>query len=203
MALSTNDILKVVVSMALPDSVVAQQVFWLLFENTGGSADEDDVIDDIEDYVEGMYGRILGTWSDLVSLDEMKVYVYDSTDDDFDEVGGSVITGVGTQATELQAHGLAIVSNALTTDPDVYGRKFWPGICEGFVADGYLASPGIAPYALATGDWITNFTGATSGSDFQPGVYSLTKTAFFAFGDDVTTNLLLGYQRRRKPGVGI
>lgn len=202
MALSTNDILKIVLSIALPDSVVAQNIFWALFENTGGSADEDDIVSDMEDWVEAIYAEIVDVLSDLVGLSEVKVYVYDSGEGDFDEVGSAFPVGDGTQATELQAHGLAVVTNAKTTNPDVYGRKYWPGICEGFVADGYLVAGGADDFALAVGEWITPFTGAATGSDFTPGVYSLTDSTFYPFGDEATTNLLLGYQRRRKPGVG-
>ena len=203
MALSTNDILRVVVSLVLPDSVVAQNIFWVLFDNDGTSTDEDDVLDDLEDWIEGIYDNTKGSVSTAVSLDDMKVYVYDSVDDDFDEVGDRTVTTVGTSGTELLPHGVAVVTNIGTTNPDVQGRKYWAGFTEGLNDDGYIVSTAVASFALQAGDVITPFTGAATGSTFTPGVYSITRSAFFASNGEAGTNLLLGYQRRRKPGVGI
>ena len=203
MALAANDILKVVVSLAFPDSVVAQNIFWTLFEADGSSVDDDDVLDDLETYVEAIYANILGALSDLVSLDDMKVYVYDSVGADFDEVGDRTVTGVGTLATHMLPHGVAAVSNIGTTDPDVQGRKFWGGLGEDASEDGYVSAPSAAAFALCVGDWMTPFTGANTGSGFIPGVWSVVNTLFYASNAEGSTNLLLGYQRRRKPGVGI
>lgn len=203
MALQANDILKVVLSLAFPDSVVAQNVFWVLFEADGGSADEQDALNDLEDWIEGMYTRIISNVADRVTLDDIKVYVYDSVDEDFDEVGDETVAVAFSNGNEMLPHGMAAVSNASTVDPDVQGRKYWGGFCEDYNDDGYLTGTLIANLALATGDWITPFTGGATGSGFIPGVWSPTRVAFRAFDDDTTTNLVWGYQRRRKPGVGI
>lgn len=202
MALSANDVLKVVVSLAFPDSVIAQNIFWLLFEDTGGSNDDDDVLDDIETWVEAIYDHIDGTVSDEVTLDDAKVYVYDSGDDDFDEVGDRTLSVPFIDSGDFIPHGIACVSNASTSNPDVQGRKYWGGFTEASNLNGYMTGGVLAGMALMIGEWITPFVGIETGSDFTPGVYSLTKVAFFPFNDDADFNLLWGYQRRRKPGVG-
>jgi hypothetical protein len=203
MALSTNDILKVVVSIAFPESVVAQNVFWVLFENDGGSAAEDDVLDDLETWVEGIYANLLSKWDTETSLDELHAYVYDSSEDDFDEVGSRSLTGVGITALDFLPHGTAAVTNAKTANPDVQGRKFWGGFTEGANNNGAVDSATLTAIALADADWVTDFTGAQTGSGFDPGVYSLTKSTFYGFTGDTVLNTVWGYQRRRKPGVGI
>lgn len=203
MALSANDIIKVVVSILLPDSVVAQNVFWVLFEADGGSVDDDDVLDDLETWIEDIYDQLDTTMGSGVALDDLKAYVYDAVEDDFDEIGDELLTDIFAAGGDLLPHGVAAVSNAGTTNPDVQGRKYWCGLVEGVQIDGYLSGAGITDIAVASGKWITPFTGATTGSGFIPGVYSLTKATFYNFEGGASNNLLLGYQRRRKPGVGI
>ena len=201
--LATDTILKIVVSMLLPESVIAQNVFWALFENTGGSADEDDVMDDLADWVEAVYSDFLIKLDTEWSLDDIAVYQYDAGDDDFDEVGKQSVTGVGLVALDFLPHGAAIVTNANTTDSDVQGRKFWTGFTEGANANGLVDGAMFAAIALVVDEWISPFVGAATGSDFVPGVYSLTRAAFSAFNQDSTFNIPWGYQRRRKPGVGM
>ncbi len=203
MALEANDILKIVVSLAFPDTVVAQNVFWALYEADGGSDDEDDVLDDIEDYVEAMYELISVQMSQDVTTDDVKVYVYDPVGDDFDEVGERAMAVTFDQSGEFMPHGIAAVSNANTVNPDVQGRKYWGGWTEPSNLDGYLSGAIITQMALLVGEWITSFTGSATGSGFVPGVWSPTHTTFYPFNLDASTNLLWGYQRRRKPGVGI
>lgn len=203
MAIPTNAILKVVASLAFPDSVIAQNVFYVLFSNDGGSDDDDDVLDDLEDWVEDMWTLILAAMADDVTMDDIKVYIYDGVDDDFDEVGTRTTDVTFTSGDQYMPLGVAIVSNAKTTDPDVYGRKYWGGFTEAVNDDGHIAAGYPSDFALLAGEWITPFTGAASGSEFVPGVYSLTRQAFYAFNGVADTNLVWGYQRRRKPGVGI
>lgn len=201
--LAANDILKVVVALAYPDSVVAQNIFWILFDGDGTSLDVDDVLDDLETWVEAMYAIILSAESTQVSLDDMTAYVYDASEDDFDEVGSRTVTGVGTSAVEYLPQGIAVVQNGNTVDADVQGRKFWGGLTEATQDDGGLAAGQLANFAALGLEWVSPFIGADTGSGFTPGVYSLTKSAFKNFSGVVATNLTMGYQRRRKPGVGI
>lgn len=203
MALQANDILKVVVSLAFPESVVAQNIFWTLFEADGSSVDDDDVLDDMEEWIEALYTRIIAKVSDEIEMDDLKVYVYDSGDDDFDEVGDRALEVNFNQTTDFLPLGVAVLQRANTVNPDVQGRKYWGGLCEAHNLQGRLEASAVADFVLAGSDWIAPFTGTATGSGFIPGVYSLTQSQFYAFGPDLLTNLVLSYQRRRKPGVGI
>lgn len=203
MSLAGGDILKVVVSLAFPDSVVAQNVFWAIYSASGSDHSDQAVLDDLETWVEGIYNEILAFMQEDVSLDNMKVYKYDATDDDFDEVGEEAITGVGTDGTDYLPLGVAAVTNAGTEDPDVRGRKFWGGFGEGSNLDGGLTSAAATAVALAVIEWVDPFTGGSSGSLISPGVWSPTKSVFEYFTGAADVNIDFGYQRRRKPGVGI
>jgi hypothetical protein len=157
----------------------------------------------MEDYIEAMYDLIKVQMSDVVTTDDVKVYVYDAPGADFDEVGDRSVEVAFEQSGEFMPHGIAAVTNANTTNPDVQGRKYWGGWTEPSNLDGYLSGAIITQMALLAGEWITPFTGAATGSGFVPGVWSPTHTTFYPFNSDAATNLLWGYQRRRKPGVGI
>jgi hypothetical protein len=95
------------------------------------------------------------------------------------------------------------VTNIGTTDPDVQGRKYWPGLGEAGADDGYLSAGSAVAFGLAAGEMITPFVGSETGSGFIPGVFSTVNVEFYPSNGEAGTNLLLGYQRRRKPGVGI
>jgi hypothetical protein len=203
MALSTNDILRIVVSLAFPDSVIAQNIFYVLFENDGTSADDQDVLDDLEDYIEACYGDLQGAMSSQTDISDGKVYVYDSSGGDFDEVGTILPAFTASGNADMSPHGVAALVHGYTTDPDVIARKYYGGIQDTSVTDSDISAGVLTNLLLAAADWVTPFTGSATGSGFVPGVWSPTQTAFFAFNDNIVVNGQVAYQRRRKPGVGI
>jgi hypothetical protein len=88
-----------------------------------------------------------------------------------------------------------------TSNTDVTGRKFIPGIGEINATDNDLTSGALARSVLYAVAWATQFIDANSVT-FTPGVWSMTKLNFFLATGTVIANAILGYQRRRKPGVG-
>ena len=203
MAISGGTILKVVVSLAFPSSVVAQNVFWTLYTASGSDHSDNAVLNDLETWVEAIYAELLDLMHTNVSLDNMKVYQYDVSEDDFDEVGEEALVGVGTDAADYLPLGVAAVTNANTEDPDVQGRKFWGGFTEQENVSGGLTAAALVAVAAAVVEWVTPFTGASTGSGFNVGVWSPTKGTFNDFTGASFINADFGYQRRRKPGVGI
>lgn len=203
MAVPTNAILRVVASMLMPDSVIAQLVFNVLFEADGSSTDEQDVVDDLADWVEDMITNLAGNIANDLTSSDVKVYVYDSGDDDWDEVGTANWAVTFTNTAEMLPHGIAAVVHARTEDPDVQGTKFIPGLTETTQNESDLEAGPITQLALFGVDWVSPFTGSATGSGFIPGVWSVAQTAFKAANLEIVVNLQVGYQRRRKPGVGI
>lgn len=93
--------------------------------------------------------------------------------------------------------------NARSTDPDISGKKYLPGLTEGSIGAGVLNAPFVAAMVLFGVDWMTPFAGATSAADWIPGVWSPTDVLLQPMGLTLTTTNIAAYQRRRKRGVGI
>lgn len=203
MAISEGTIIRIVASIVFPDNVIMQNVFHAVLTTAGGSDAESDVVDDMVDYLEAMWAAVIGRVSLDMDSDEVKVYEYDPVDDDFDEIGTSAFIVAFTGTGDWLPHGLAIVCNMETTDPDVSGRKYYGGLTEGVQADGAWDPTTVGSFATMAGIVTAQFVGAATGATFTPGVWSPKETNFFAFNENVSVNSIPGYQRRRKPGVGI
>ena len=203
MAVADGAILRIVASLLFPESVIAQNVFYAVFTDTGTSDDEVDVVDDLAEWLEDAYA-LLDSWVDSsVSLDGIKVYNYDSIDDDWDEVG-DVAIGLGfSGATDMLPHGVAYLTHAKTTDPDVQAGKYIGGWTEGCQADGLFSGTINTLMGTWAAAWVAPFVGTITGADFGPGVWSVAQNNFFLFNGNVVLNAIPAYQRRRKPGVGI
>ncbi len=203
MAVADGAILRIVASLLMPENVIAQNVFYAVFTDNGTSDDEDDVVDDLATWIEDMYTTLAGQVADEVSVTGIKVYNYDVIDDDWDEVGDAVITFTFTSGSDMLVHGVALVVHAKTTDPDVQAAKFIAGLSEPTTVDGLFTAAVLADVVDFAVDWTTPFVGAITGALFGPGVWSVANQNFFLFSGTEVINAIPGYQRRRKPGVGI
>ena len=203
MAISEGTVLRVVASLLFPDNVIAQNVFYAVLTTAGSSSDEDDVVLDMGEWLENLYGDIILDVISGVVAGGVKVYEYDSVDDDWDEVGAGSWTDAFENADEMLPHGVAAVCHARTTDPDVHATKYLGGYGENICAASDLVAPSIARLVTFIASWTTQFVGTDTGATFTPGVWSPTNVNFFAFNGEGVANAQVGYQRRRKPGVGI
>lgn len=202
MSVATDAILRVVVSLTFPESVIAQNVFYTLFKNTGASDAEADVLSDLVDWVEGIYAN-MNTYIDAdVALSHLITYFWDATGQDWDEVGLDTLSDAFAGAVDMLPHGAAAVLHAKTTNPDRSGSKFFGGLSEGAQNQSILVTPFITALGLTGADWISGFVGSATGSDFDPGIFSGTDLVFYEFSNVVDVAGYIGYQRRRKPGVG-
>lgn len=203
MAIPDGAILRLVASILLPESVIAQNVFYAVFADTGGSNDDLDVLSDLGDYIGDVWDKIKGSISVDVTMTGIKVYIYDPLDPDWDEVGDELIGIAGVSGTDMLTHGVAALIHAKTTDPDVQAAKFIPGMGEANTVDGLFIAAALTAMTNYADEWTTPFVGAATGGDFAPGVWSVANTLFYMFNGTEVVNAIPGYQRRRKPGVGI
>jgi len=203
MSISNGTVLRLVAGLLYPDNVVAQMVFHLVATDLAGGNDEEDVVADLREYAEdalvNLDNRLLAT----ITEDEVVVYEYDSVDEDFDEIGRDQWTVTLTGTGELLPHGVAAVVNFNTTDPDVQGRKYVPGLVHGAMESTLWGSNVIADLALFGTAVSSPFTSTALGNEYQPAVWSPTNLNAFAMTGVGTVSGIPGYQRRRKPGVGI
>lgn len=203
MAISSGTILKVVASLLMPDSVIAQNVFYAVITDLVTSDDEDDVVSDMVDWVEEMYTQTAGSTVSGVQASDVKVYEYDSVDDDWDEVGSDVWTDTFSHASDMMPHGVAFICHAKTTDPDTQATKYIGGFAETAALDSDVVAGTITQLADFCDSWTDVRVGTATGGDIGPGVWSEAGTVFKLFNGNYVVNGVTGYQRRRKPGVGI
>lgn len=203
MAISSGTILKIVVSLLLPDTVIAQNIFYSVVADLTTSDAEEDVVTDLVTWVEAMYTTLAGIISDDVVASDIKVYEYDSIDDDWDEVGTSTWADTFSSTSDMMPHGVACLIHARSTDPDTHGSKYIAGLSENNALDSDITGAAVAVLANFADDWVDAFIGIETGGTFGPGVWSEVGTVFKLFNGNYTINGLIAYQRRRKPGVGI
>jgi hypothetical protein len=203
MSISDGTILKIVVSLLLPDTVIAQNVFYSVVADLVTSDDEDDVVTDLVTYVEDMYDQLTGIISDTVVASDIKVYEYDSNDDDWDEVGTDTWADIFASGSDMMPHGVACLIHARSTDPDTHASKYIPGLSDNNALDSDITGAAVVVLADFADVWVAPFIGTETGGTFGPGVWSEADTVFKIFNGNYTVNGLVAYQRRRKPGVGI
>ena len=203
MTIPTNAILKVVLSMLFPDNAIAQNVFYTLFENDGASNDKYDVLDDLETWMEDVYGDLAAAVDAGISITGMKVYIRDVPGGDWDEVGLAFPSDTFSAVGDAMPNAVCALLHALTDNPDVIGAKYFGGNTDTATVENDFTAGSIETYILAGAEWVDPYVGAVTGSGFIPGVWSPTNLAFYPFSTAYSVNAQVAYQRRRKPGVGI
>jgi len=203
MSVQVGDILRIVAAMVWDDAEVAQNVYNAVIGGSGGPYDDADIVDDALAWVQAMYANWLTHFSDELNGSQVQVYKYDSVDDDFDEVGTVGWSFTPTGAADQLPRGVAGLVTCRTSDPDVQGKKYLPGLTEAAALDGIITVGTLAVMLDYADDWVTAFVGGVSGASWIPGIWSPTRTNFFPCGDSYTANAIPAYQRRRKQGVGV
>lgn len=203
MSITSGDILRIVATLVWLDGDIAQNVFNAVVTGGGSPWASANIVADALDWVETMYLNTVNAQSDELDGSQVQVYVYDAVDDDWDEVGTTAWTFNPAGAGDQMPRGVAGLINAKTSDPDVSGKKYLPGLLETNADDGLWSSALVAILANFAGDWLTAFVGASSSADWAPGIWSPTATNFFIATGTAIIPTIPAYQRRRKQGVGV
>jgi len=203
MTISVGDILRVVAVLQWTDGEIAQNIFNAVITGAGGPFDDGDIVDDALDWMATIFANGVATMSDEIDGSQVQVYVYDPIDDDFDEVGTIGWTFNPSNAADQLPRGVAALGTCRTTNPDVQGKKFWAGLCEGGTTDGVFSGGQLTTILAMTEDWVTPFTGSTSGASWVPGIWSPKLTTLFHWDASYSVSAIPAYQRRRKQGVGV
>lgn len=203
MSIAEGAILKIAAHTLLPDTQTAINVFWAeLLDNVGaGPLDEQDVLDAAANWIDLMWDNLLGDISDTVSSPLCEVWIVDEPTGDLTPVGDNALTWVPTNANDVFPNGVAAICALKTTETDVTGRKFIAGFSDTKAIDNNLSVGAVADLAEFGIDWAANYVDAND-VEFNSGVYSGTKSAFYPSSGTIVANAIVGYQRRRKPGVG-
>ena len=202
MAIDQFDVLKVVVSLTMPGDTIAQNVFYC--EYLGGTpADESDVTDDCEAWVVLMYANIISIMAIGVDVNEIKVYLKTSAAPlEYDLIGVAAGTQSGTAVTDPLPNGVALVMRAGTILAKTVARKYIAGLSEAQAAGAAWVAAAVIDATAFAVDWIVG-PPTVAGRSYQGGVVSSKDGLFKAFTAAAVISSIPGYQRRRKPGVGI
>lgn len=180
--------------------VVETRTVFHLESEAAAPITDSDVLDDLEVYTKAVITPIQAFIGDVVSFYAVDVNNLSAGT----KIGYQpfLTTLDGTDTSQLVPTGAALVLRGLTNVLRRQGRKFIPGLTEGFSAGTGWSAPLLTAAATSGLAWITPFTGSASAEDWTPGVYTRLTGILTGF-TEVVVNGIHGYQRRRKPGVGI
>lgn len=201
MAVSPGDHLRLTVSSTMPLASIAQNVYYARVDSLGGG-DDNTVLFDLKLWVESIYLQLRPIISDKVTQVLLEVAIQ-ALGGAITPVGSQTLSIVGAAAAQMASHGVAGQSNMVLDGGGRPSIKFWPGVNEAGIEDGEFLSFDInimlaAAAAIVLGP---NLVG-TLGS-YTPGIVTGDTLNFKTFTGTIAAKTLPGYQRRRKPGVGI
>jgi hypothetical protein len=203
MSLAEGIILKMAMHYLLPDEQTAINVFWAVLEDAIGSGplDESDVLDAAANYMDALYAEVIESLPTTVVGGLVEVWEVDPATGELTPIGEESTTWEGNGAGDPFPNGVCWVCSMRTIDTDVTGRKFLSGFVETSAEDNNLISAHLARLVAFALEWATDYTDPND-VQFIPGVWSTVQNTFRQRSGTVVANAILGYQRRRKPGVG-
>lgn len=202
MASFTQDnIYRVRINWSLPQAVEAQSVYTFKCTSAGGGDTEDWLADfitnqetawaAIEDYVTD---EVESTTTELAELDPV-------TDEwnTIEVLNSSTLVGAAAIG-DMLPHGNSPIVRFFTAVAKRQAKKFLVGFLESTCSDSILTvavEAALAVWAVLVDNSITE-----GGNTLVAGVYNDT-LGFKGLSQTAEVNTITGYQRRRKPGVGI
>lgn len=205
-SISIDDVLQVVLTWDAPLASVAQNVWHLIME-TGAGADSDDILAELLVRMQVAQALIEGSQSDTFEAVLLELRRWDFTLHRFDGIGTLAVTGVvGAASTDYEPHGVAALGRIITEAARRQGGHFLPGLVDGAIVQGVLASSVEAAFATYLSTFVADIivTGGvlpwcTFNVEPTSPVY---ETASKATGT-VIANSLPSYLSKRKPGIGL
>ena len=193
-----GDIIRVVAQLTMGVGVTIQNVYHLQVRSSGGAADGV-ILDDMGEYLEGIYTEILDRMPDDVIFDEYTAQNI-TVDVDFGAASWPSLVD-GNNGGEPYAPGVAGLLRVRTGTPGREGRKFWGPFTEGDATSGLWTTTTLNNL-LAAGHAAYDPFNALSGVDYQPVIYDRELDVPRDPVEIVATNNP-AYQRRRRLGRGI
>lgn len=200
MTVESNDIVRCTASFNLSRTTIMQQVYHYLYTGSGDADDE--VGSELNVNMVDIYENLEASLDDGVTGEEVDVWLWDTVAKQFDGIYSDAMVGItGEQAGVQLPNGAAALIRLLTNKPRRQGRKFISGISEEGYAETGWAALQLAALALAIAD--ATAAVPTLNGTLTPGVFNTVTESFEPFRSAGIVNAFCGYQRRRRPGVGI
>lgn len=209
MAVNDGDVVKVVQTIEGPDLVICQNVYyWRLDDPTPDNPSAAQIVAALDTRLDDMYAK----WDDgMTAAYEVGDFSVEKIAWDgekwetVENVGTGDLNIVGlVGATAGVPHGVAATITAVTSRPQTRARKFLAGMSEGEAVDSTLSGTVLGYLAQFIISWLTDQV-VTGSAELVPVVVGQSGPsaglvyALLAAG----ASGIAGYQRRRKPGVGI
>ncbi len=199
---SDGTVLRVVATWDMPGTTIAQNVYHVETAFVAPVAAAD-VVTDLTDWVETMAADILGSLADTVDLNEVEVSELTSTGPAvWESIGAELALGAGLAATDALPNGVAMVVRAGLAGVSWFARKYLAGMGVSKVDSDNWEAGALAEGADFLVTWLAGHNGG-AGIDYLPGIFAVATEAFRHLSTTGAVSVIPGYQRRRKPGVGI
>lgn len=201
-----NDVVRFVLTWTDGSGNIAQNV-WHYICTVGGGIEFDDAAEGIAQNYDVAHANIDQNQANNYSVSEYELLQWDFVNNRWDGVYQSSIQAIeGTHTGGFQPHGTAFVGHIFTSLPRRAGRVFFPGMVEADTVDGFWVAQALTDFALFLADLdddVAVVGGTLSWCTFNTDDESpFFETASKAIGS-VEADNVVGYQRRRKPGVGL
>lgn len=199
MTIADGQNLKGVQEILLPNDVVAMNIFYF---KAGFIAEQPDsvVAGGMESFVESFYGTLATMIEETIVLGDLQCYVRGVARWDLIKTRTPDVTF--TNIEDILAHGVSALLRAYTENPRTIGRKYIPGFTETNLNAGAWSAGALTALANAAAAWITNEELSTN-NELLPGIWSTTGSNVEEMTGQTVIPVFPGYQRRRRPGVGI
>lgn len=201
MTVEAGDIVRMTVNTLLPDSVIAQNVFYYL-ASAGVSETDDNVTFELNDNAEAAWIALDGLLNVNVEIGDCEFSISKDGGATFHEIGVRPMTGPNPNHTaDMAPHGDAVIVRFGGIGTGRTSRKFIAGVSEDYFSRSTVITTGVT---VAT-NWavIMNNDIAVAGGTMQFGWLNKNPLGFTIHNGVIIVNAIVGYQRRRKPGVGI
>lgn len=206
MTLNIGDVVRVALTGTGPQSAVFQNV-WHYVMASGAGAAEADFTAAVETNVDLMFTEIDSFLSNLYEWTTLEFWVRDKVLQVWNGIGVENLSGlVGLVADSPIPHGAAAVGRLITSLQRRQGRTFTPGWQRDSVDEGLLDATATVAYLLFLAEFSNDISPV--GGVFNWCTYNTTPGSPYeetssAFANTLSFSNIIGYQRRRKPLVGL
>lgn len=201
MTIIAGSVVRAVVQYEIAGGTFQQNVYHFL-GGAGVSATEAVVIAALGAALDLAYVELAPNLSTDVHEDEATFSLWNGMTSKWEKIGTYEMSNPGGSGSGTQLpNGVAGVIRFLADEVGEQGRKFLAGLDGTSIIDNLLQSAAL----IAIADWADLIVApvAVTGGDMLPGWWKVSTSAHVSYNGNYIINTIAGYQRRRKPGVGI
>lgn len=208
MAINDGDVVKVVVSIDAPNTQIMQNVYyWRLQDPTPDNPSNAQILSALDTKLTAMYQLIDQEMANDYLVDEFwtdKIDWNGTFWETVESLGQTALAVAGTSANDSIPHGCAATMTAHTSRPQTRARKFLGGIIENNVVDSTLSGSLLTALATFATSWLLD-QGVIGSAYLEPVVVGQSgpSAGLIYLLLSAAASGISGYQRRRKPGVGV